>query len=925
MSYGGDAYGTLAYGEGAEAAVAAPPYNLVMVVADAAHGATTHVRHMLEVDGGHTVTVLLDTTTADLTIYDAILVVRGSAPAAVITAWDAGVPVVFGSGAGLTAGSGQSMSSTTHNLTGTWSVTSSVDKRYQIEVTDASHYITSPLNLGARYLYGLDTWRFGLDAAAAYVGTALVEGDPADATAGGITLVAVEQGTERLNAAGPTPARAVVFGDLYAGQDVYDAFGYQLLERSLHWCLGYEAVTEVPVTSWSTSSPDSGLLSSYTGGRAGNRLTADAAIRIGSLHLYTRLANTLYTLSIWDHLDRRVMSRTIMNGGTAQNWVRLMLPRWFEVKAGESFSVVIDSGTNAIYRADVSDITFGTDVPMTYQEGRSDGTAPLGYPPTITTPSYYGIAGVGIEGVAAPQTITAPFIDSTAEVFAPSRVGQPYPVAVELTATDYTQAVDLESQTFGFKFTPTENITIKGFSAHMPAENGTNGINVEVRLWQAGPTLLHTAAIHAPGGSWPGQQWGKSDPVSIELTAGTTYAVAVTGVGGTGYYGYQGGAFRASVDARVGLISWSYGDSLTAYPATNYPSPYILGITGFSFEPALASAQAITTPFVSSTSEVYALGVAPEQAVTSAFIASAEAIYAPTVAIASAALEYGIDTLPVLNTASEFGWTMGYAFTTTKVLTVQEVRVYVGTTGVHHVALWDAAGTKLAGVDVTVSLTGQWEQFEFPDVELAADAQYTISVFRSDTSIYHWSSDAPTVNPDIVYNGGRWTWAGNADAFPNSSDPTQLYGVADIAYLDVAAPPAAQDVSPGFIGSDAAIYAPTVVRIAPQDVTAPFITSSAEMYAPTVALEVPPEVATPFIDSAEEHYTATLVRQGAQDVLAPFISSTVEVFPTAIGAALFRVWDGSAYVEGQGQVWTEGGWALIKARHHYDGSSWVKV
>lgn len=531
--------------------------------------------------------------------------------------------------------------------------------------------------------------------------------------------------------------------------------------------------------------------------------------------------------------------------------------------------------------------------------------------------------------VYAPTVAVAPveplFIDSTAEVFAPSRVGQPYPVAVELTATDYTQAVDLESQTFGFKFTPTENITIKGFSAHMPAENGTNGINVEVRLWQAGPTLLHTAAIHAPGGSWPGQQWGKSDPVSIELTAGTTYAVAVTGVGGTGYYGYQGGAFRASVDARVGLISWSYGDSLTAYPATNYPSPYILGITGFSFEPALVSAQAITTPFVSSTSEVYALGVAPEQAVTSAFIASAEAIYAPTVAIASAALEYGIDTLPVLNTASEFGWTMGYAFTTTKVLTVQEVRVYVGTTGVHHVALWDAAGTKLAGVDVTVSLTGQWEQFEFPDVELAADAQYTISVFRSDTSIYHWSSDAPTVNPDIVYNGGRWTWAGNADAFPNSSDPTQLYGVADIAYLDVAAPPAAQDVSPGFIGSDAAIYAPTVVRIAPQDVAAPFITSSAEMYAPTVALEVPPEVATPFIDSAEEHYTATLVRQGAQDVLAPFISSTVEVFPTAIGAALFRVWDGSAYVEGQGQVWTEGGWALIKARHHYDGSSWVKV
>lgn len=214
---------------------------IALVVADPAHAATTNTKQAL-IDAGFldgNITVHTDTTAPPSS--DIIVICRGVNTQGdwdlISPAWDSGTPVVLGFADGVTAGTGRSMSATFANLTGTFGVDNfAVD---EIDIIDNSHYITQPFSLGRLVI--LEDLNFGaaVDDGESFVGTRLANSDP-DAgvdIAGNPTLIFVPAGTPDLQS-NATPAKAVVWGDLYGGQSAYTADGADVLARCIDWCLG---------------------------------------------------------------------------------------------------------------------------------------------------------------------------------------------------------------------------------------------------------------------------------------------------------------------------------------------------------------------------------------------------------------------------------------------------------------------------------------------------------------------------------------------------------------------------------------------------------------------------------------------------------------------------------------------------------------
>lgn len=218
--------------------------DVVLVVADDTHDATTNTRQAL-IDGGFDadrITVVEETAT--IPAGDIIVISRAIDSQAdadkIITHWGNGIPVVWGSIDGVTAGTGRSGGSTFADLTGTFEVVSSSPGIDGADITDATHYITSPFGLGQTVMFTGANYGYALDTGASFVGAKLADADPDHAdVAGQASLIAVEAGTNDL-LGNPTPARSVVWGDLYGGQTAYSADGVTLLSRIVQWCLGYD-------------------------------------------------------------------------------------------------------------------------------------------------------------------------------------------------------------------------------------------------------------------------------------------------------------------------------------------------------------------------------------------------------------------------------------------------------------------------------------------------------------------------------------------------------------------------------------------------------------------------------------------------------------------------------------------------------------
>ncbi len=218
--------------------------DVVLVVNDDTHDATTNTRQAL-IDGGFDadrITVAEDSGT--IPAGDVIVVCRALDTQAdtdkVLAHWANGIPVVWGSINGVLPGTGLSGASTFADLTGTFEVVSNSPGIDGIDVTDATHYITSPFGLGQTVMFAGADYGYALDTGASFVGTKLADADPDHAdVAGQASLIAVEAGTNDL-LGNPTPARSVVWGDIYAGQSAYSADGVTLLSRIVQWCLGYD-------------------------------------------------------------------------------------------------------------------------------------------------------------------------------------------------------------------------------------------------------------------------------------------------------------------------------------------------------------------------------------------------------------------------------------------------------------------------------------------------------------------------------------------------------------------------------------------------------------------------------------------------------------------------------------------------------------
>lgn len=213
--------------------------NIALVTVDATHSAATNTKLDLE-SLGHTVTFVtdVDIVATDFTPYDLVAVVRASAsqtPAdEVNAAWASGKPVLFGSLSGGVAGSGQIMPATKADLTGTWNAIGNTSNGTENFLLGGSHPIVAGLAGGRHALYSVGNWMWGLNSLS-FVGEVLAYGDPDITTGAWPVLIAVPTGTERLNTMGPTPARAVAWGDFYAGQGRYTAAGLELLNRIVTW------------------------------------------------------------------------------------------------------------------------------------------------------------------------------------------------------------------------------------------------------------------------------------------------------------------------------------------------------------------------------------------------------------------------------------------------------------------------------------------------------------------------------------------------------------------------------------------------------------------------------------------------------------------------------------------------------------------
>ncbi len=213
---------------------------VVLRVNDDTHAATTNTKQALLDAGFLDANITVSPESEAVPDGDIILLCRAGATQAavdpIITKWQAGTPVVWGSANAITAGTGRSVSSTFADLTGTWTA-ESASTNDNVIVTNG-HPITEPFSVGRLGILTNLNYGIALDAGAPYVGTLLATGDENSATlADNPTLIAVEAGTNDLLGS-PTPARSVVWGDLYGGQSAYNADGAELLGRIIDWSCG---------------------------------------------------------------------------------------------------------------------------------------------------------------------------------------------------------------------------------------------------------------------------------------------------------------------------------------------------------------------------------------------------------------------------------------------------------------------------------------------------------------------------------------------------------------------------------------------------------------------------------------------------------------------------------------------------------------
>lgn len=216
---------------------------IALVVADSGHAATTNTKQAL-LDAGFldgNITVHTDTTSPPAS--DIIVVSRGVDTQAdwdlISPEWDSGTPVILGSANGLPAGIGHSMAATFANLTGTFAVDDSSPGTNENDIVDNFNYITQTFPLGKIEIYSAQNFGFSVEEGQVFAGTHLADADPEGGgnVSGNPTLIAMNAGAPDLQG-NATPAKSVVWGDLYGGQSTYTADGAELLARCIDWCLG---------------------------------------------------------------------------------------------------------------------------------------------------------------------------------------------------------------------------------------------------------------------------------------------------------------------------------------------------------------------------------------------------------------------------------------------------------------------------------------------------------------------------------------------------------------------------------------------------------------------------------------------------------------------------------------------------------------
>jgi len=215
---------------------------LAIVVASTTHGATENTQQALLDAGFLDDNIALVEEGDPIPPVHAILVVRGVGTQAQVDVVQAahakGVPVCWGSTPGGGSGSGVTMGATLARLTGTWTAASSADGYDGDAILDVAHPVIDPLEPGKTVLFTGGNWGYSLDDGAAFVGTLLANGDPdVTALAGNAALIAIEAGTNDLDA-NPTPARSVVWTNLYGGQSEYTEAGREYLARIIEWLCG---------------------------------------------------------------------------------------------------------------------------------------------------------------------------------------------------------------------------------------------------------------------------------------------------------------------------------------------------------------------------------------------------------------------------------------------------------------------------------------------------------------------------------------------------------------------------------------------------------------------------------------------------------------------------------------------------------------
>lgn len=220
---------------------------IALVSTDVNHASHTNTKTALTRAGFSAANILsvLDTATS-LPACDIVVICRGvedqtEFDTLIAPAWDSGTPVVFGGvGAGWVSNQAFPHGGSFANLTGPLYVLGATENGIGRSL-NTSHGITQHIRPEVPYYwYASDnSYEAGLNNENEFVGEKLHQWD-----AGGLEyrtdLIAVEAGTQRLNAAGPSPARAVVAMQCYGGQADYMPRAYEVLARSIEWCLGYE-------------------------------------------------------------------------------------------------------------------------------------------------------------------------------------------------------------------------------------------------------------------------------------------------------------------------------------------------------------------------------------------------------------------------------------------------------------------------------------------------------------------------------------------------------------------------------------------------------------------------------------------------------------------------------------------------------------